>query len=238
MGANESSESKPKTHGRDRNRRSVTAQPATAAASSSAQPAEGGRRRGASGARPDAPQSITLAALLDMPSDQVGKTAPEIIEQLQEAIMTAHVLLQSVGTGDEVSRRVIGHRLKMLIVVRERLLQREQPLSGAEEVLNRKTETKRTDHPAIRRCPVMPFTQQLLESASRGEGEDEVSEDHKTCTVCWVDYAVGDSIMMLPCFHWLHEDCAKDWLTRCPQCPTCQTNVGEALTASFSFATE
>jgi hypothetical protein len=152
--------------------------------------------------------------------------------------MTTHQLLQTVPPTDTATSRSLGHKLKMLIIVRERLLQREQPLAGAEEVLNRKVQTKRTDNPAIRRCPVMPFTQQLLESASRSEGEDEVSEDHKTCTVCWVDYAVGDSIMMLPCFHWLHEECAKDWLTRCPECPTCQTNVGEALSASFSFTTD
>ena len=175
-----------------------------------------------------------MATLLDLPAEQVAKTAPELIEQMQEAIMTTHVMLQSVQGNDEAMVRALRQRLRVLMMARERILQREQPLAGAEEVLNRKTETKRTDHPAIRRCPVMLFTEQLLESTLRSEGE-EVSGDHKTCTVCWEDYAVGERIMMLPCLHWLHEDCAKDWLTRCPECPTCQSNVGDTLKASYKY---
>ncbi|THD24491.1 hypothetical protein D915_004855 [Fasciola hepatica] len=45
------------------------------------------------------------------------------------------------------------------------------------------------------------------------------------CSVCFEDYQPGHIVMTLPCFHVLHEDCARRWFEGCFNCPICRTCI-------------
>eukprot|EP00672_Neobodo_designis_P026162 CAMPEP_0174831556 /NCGR_PEP_ID=MMETSP1114-20130205/3153_1 /TAXON_ID=312471 /ORGANISM="Neobodo designis, Strain CCAP 1951/1" /LENGTH=272 /DNA_ID=CAMNT_0016065383 /DNA_START=137 /DNA_END=955 /DNA_ORIENTATION=+ len=77
--------------------------------------------------------------------------------------------------------------------------------------------------------PDEPFCEADLQLMPRvawcaGQAEDE---EARTCALCFEEYADDPSrnMMLLPCFHRFHWDCASDWLKRKPLCPVCKSNA-------------
>lgn len=54
-----------------------------------------------------------------------------------------------------------------------------------------------------------------------------LSEEHKTCTICLAEFELDDEVKTLPCFHCYHKNCITTWLRQSATCPTCKTNVNE-----------
>lgn len=51
--------------------------------------------------------------------------------------------------------------------------------------------------------------------------------DHGTnCQICMEDFAEGDELRTLPCFHLFHSNCVDQWLKVNSICPTCRHKVG------------
>ncbi|EKX48676.1 hypothetical protein GUITHDRAFT_45358, partial [Guillardia theta CCMP2712] len=50
-------------------------------------------------------------------------------------------------------------------------------------------------------------------------------ESLTSCSICLVDYEVGDDVRMLPCLHAYHKACADEWLKCSHSCPVCKTNI-------------
>jgi E3 ubiquitin-protein ligase RNF115/126 len=49
------------------------------------------------------------------------------------------------------------------------------------------------------------------------------------CSVCMDDVHLGDEVVLLPCTHWFHEQCASMWLSEHNTCPICRKGIeGEA----------
>ena len=47
-------------------------------------------------------------------------------------------------------------------------------------------------------------------------------DDSKSCTICLEDYDIGEKICYLPCFHYFHSECIKDWTKKSDKCPVCK----------------
>lgn len=48
------------------------------------------------------------------------------------------------------------------------------------------------------------------------------------CTICQVDYGEGDSCMMLPCAHTVHDVCGLEWfMNHSKLCPVCKHDITE-----------
>ncbi|KAF8567067.1 hypothetical protein P879_04919 [Paragonimus westermani] len=45
------------------------------------------------------------------------------------------------------------------------------------------------------------------------------------CAVCLEEFALGDVLLTLPCFHTFHKKCTESWLAIHPDCPICRTNL-------------
>jgi Ring finger domain len=54
-------------------------------------------------------------------------------------------------------------------------------------------------------------------------------EYQSICPICIDEYQCGDSIMWLPCFHYLHEHCAISWLKTNCTCPMCKDTMVVAV---------
>ena len=47
----------------------------------------------------------------------------------------------------------------------------------------------------------------------------------KECPICLMDYYVGNKICYLPCFHFFHSNCIKDWIKKSKRCPLCNIEI-------------
>eukprot|EP00930_Biecheleria_cincta_P018456 TRINITY_DN14374_c0_g1_i1.p1 TRINITY_DN14374_c0_g1~~TRINITY_DN14374_c0_g1_i1.p1 ORF type:complete len:270 (+),score=57.12 TRINITY_DN14374_c0_g1_i1:49-858(+) len=61
----------------------------------------------------------------------------------------------------------------------------------------------------------------------------EVSESQsgQECSCCLEVLQHGESIRVLPCFHYLHSQCAEKWLRQQPLCPVCRCDIATSLEA-------
>ena len=49
--------------------------------------------------------------------------------------------------------------------------------------------------------------------------------EQKNCSICLEDFAVGDKIIYLPCFHYYHSKCIDTWVKNSNICPLCNTEI-------------
>ena len=49
--------------------------------------------------------------------------------------------------------------------------------------------------------------------------------DIKQCNICLDEYKIGDEISYLPCFHYFHYNCIKDWILKSEKCPLCNSII-------------
>ena len=47
----------------------------------------------------------------------------------------------------------------------------------------------------------------------------------KQCSICLDEYSINDKISYLPCFHFYHSLCIKNWLEKSKKCPLCNSDV-------------
>lgn len=45
------------------------------------------------------------------------------------------------------------------------------------------------------------------------------------CIICLGEFANDETLLYLPCFHYLHSECASSWLIRKAECPICKSLV-------------
>ncbi|AWP09029.1 putative E3 ubiquitin-protein ligase CIP8-like [Scophthalmus maximus] len=61
--------------------------------------------------------------------------------------------------------------------------------------------------------------------------QSSTSAGKTQCQICFCDYAAGEKLRMLPCFHDYHVQCIDRWLKDNATCPICRANLadGDAL---------
>lgn len=113
-----------------------------------------------------------------------------------------------------------GHEEDLML----RLLQGLQP--GLQRSSSPPRRPAGLDPTIMSALPIIEWT------ASRSSGRAE-GEPPEECPLCLAEYEVGDKLLMLPCFHQIHEECVSQWLARSTTCPVCKTDVQESITATF-----
>lgn len=79
---------------------------------------------------------------------------------------------------------------------------------------------------AISSLPKKKLDEKELGPEGRGE-----------CSVCMDDVKIGDEVVVLPCNHWFHENCASLWLSEHNTCPICRKGIeGDVPAAGASRA--
>ena len=46
-----------------------------------------------------------------------------------------------------------------------------------------------------------------------------------SCSICMDEYDLDSDLVTLPCLHFFHYECSKEWLSRKNECPVCRTPV-------------
>eukprot|EP00744_Colponema_vietnamica_P005114 GILI01007523.1.p1 GENE.GILI01007523.1~~GILI01007523.1.p1 ORF type:complete len:208 (-),score=15.50 GILI01007523.1:165-788(-) len=150
-------------------------------------------------------------------------TKEELLEKVRDGIATTHGMLSTVPDGAEGTalKLELERRLMLLLSYEERLLSAQNGGQWKPEV-----DKKPRLHPVIAQCPRITYT---AEHAKTDE------EEKITCSICWVDYEVGQLVMILPCLHWVHASCGEEWLARKPQCPLCQIDVVQTMRSCQNY---
>ena len=121
----------------------------------------------------------------------------------------------------------------------ERLHRRQQgpleALEGLEALIGQLQAGQATDPASdrdISRLPTHTFEPRTprAETATNGEGEGEGEAKGgaaPSCAVCLEEFARGDELMTLPCFHSFHTACCEQWLRQSAVCPVCKHRVDD-----------
>eukprot|EP00931_Biecheleriopsis_adriatica_P106175 TRINITY_DN80681_c0_g1_i1.p1 TRINITY_DN80681_c0_g1~~TRINITY_DN80681_c0_g1_i1.p1 ORF type:complete len:387 (+),score=113.58 TRINITY_DN80681_c0_g1_i1:90-1250(+) len=56
---------------------------------------------------------------------------------------------------------------------------------------------------------------------------EDTSSAARTCSVCFEEFAVGQELRVLPCFHRYHKGCIDPWLREHRDCPVCKHPVSD-----------
>ncbi|KAI8635216.1 hypothetical protein F5Y19DRAFT_4517 [Xylariaceae sp. FL1651] len=80
---------------------------------------------------------------------------------------------------------------------------------------------------AIASLPKRKLDEEMLGPELKGE-----------CTICIDEVKVGDEVVVLPCKHWFHQECANLWLKQHNSCPVCRAAIdGEAAGKPHNVST-
>jgi hypothetical protein len=70
---------------------------------------------------------------------------------------------------------------------------------------------------AVARLPVQTISEKFIEQST---------EENRSCLVCLEEFAVHDSVKMMPCLHRFHGECIDKWLSEgANACPVCKTSI-------------
>ncbi|KAI1426802.1 hypothetical protein F5Y12DRAFT_712683 [Xylaria sp. FL1777] len=75
-----------------------------------------------------------------------------------------------------------------------------------------------------------PATENAIASLPKRKLDEEMlgPELKGECTICIDEVKVGDEVIVLPCKHWFHEECASLWLKQHNSCPVCRAAIDGA----------
>jgi hypothetical protein len=75
-----------------------------------------------------------------------------------------------------------------------------------------------------------PATEDAIASLPKKKLDEEMlgPELKGECTICIDEVRVGDEVIVLPCKHWFHEECASLWLKQHNSCPVCRAAIDGA----------
>ena len=49
-----------------------------------------------------------------------------------------------------------------------------------------------------------------------------IDDEEKQCSICLENYSIGNKIIYLPCCHYFHSSCIRNWLKIKYKCPYCK----------------
>ncbi|KAI0390972.1 hypothetical protein F5Y17DRAFT_442503 [Xylariaceae sp. FL0594] len=79
-----------------------------------------------------------------------------------------------------------------------------------------------------------PAAEDLIASLPKKRLDEEMlgPERKGECTICIDEVTVGDEVVVLPCRHWFHEECASLWLRQHNSCPVCRAAIDDGPVAA------
>lgn len=66
------------------------------------------------------------------------------------------------------------------------------------------------------------------------EDINKIPKDKRTCNICLVEFVKKDKLTLLPCIHYFHSQCLKEWLKDKNVCPLCKLDLTKKLNTEFN----
>lgn len=52
-----------------------------------------------------------------------------------------------------------------------------------------------------------------------------IGESSRTCAICYEGFVKEEVVIQLPCGHFYHRSCCKNWVLQKASCPICRDNL-------------
>lgn len=138
---------------------------------------------------------------------------PDAADLVQSGLQFAAALEPLMVLSQVVSRQEgetpPGIRQLMLLPVLMPLILQQNGQSAGQNPLSER---------AMSRLPKTVLDASAIEKIQKDEGES-------VCAICYEDYAVGKTVVNLPCGHFFCVDCCFPWLRQNGSCPVCRKEV-------------
>ena len=59
------------------------------------------------------------------------------------------------------------------------------------------------------------------------EDVSKLEESNRRCVICFEDFNSGEKVTALPCIHFFHNPCIKEWIKKKSNCPICKFELTE-----------
>ena len=79
---------------------------------------------------------------------------------------------------------------------------------------DKEDEDKEDDNKIINMLEEIELTQIIIDKA-----------ETKECPICLIEYSTSNKICYLPCFHFFHSQCIKNWCQKSKRCPLCNVDI-------------
>ena len=60
---------------------------------------------------------------------------------------------------------------------------------------------------------------------NRLEDVSKLNDENKRCIICMEDFQNNDTVTYLPCIHFFHKQCIKQWFNNRSECPICKLKI-------------
>ena len=68
--------------------------------------------------------------------------------------------------------------------------------------------------------------EEILNKLEEVEFNDQfINKEEIRCIICLGNFSIGDKISYLPCIHFFHSSCIKNWIRRKNKCPICNNVI-------------
>ena len=57
------------------------------------------------------------------------------------------------------------------------------------------------------------------------ENVNKLEEGNKKCTICLEEFKSKEKVTALPCIHFFHTKCIKQWMENKQECPVCKLEL-------------
>lgn len=163
------------------------------------------------------------------PSAEQNRPIAVRIRSDQQAVLLATLASLQEGLKQaktSAERQALLQRLREVVGEYDAEMARQQgDAQQATATLSPTRERSATAPPKASPLRSIKFPTLLYDERRHRPTESSDSEDRIECAICMNTYAHEDEIMVLPCLHWFHSTCGREWLDKRPECPLCQTDV-------------
>lgn len=181
---------------------------------------------------PDSPHAAIFRTLLErMPRRADGVTIDFAALEVLSHTLVANSGLAGGGGGGGGYGASAGASPEMLELLPTRTFKAKPPPAAAAD---------QTAAPASDSTAAAGGAGASSPSAGSGRGSGSASADDegedRSCKICQCEYEDGEELVTLPCLHFFHASCAKEWLKRKRICALCRMPIDIDMDAALAEA--
>ncbi|KAI3326489.1 hypothetical protein HD806DRAFT_487433 [Xylariaceae sp. AK1471] len=164
----------------------------------------------------------------------------EMLGSIGPSLMPPHNLL-SQGPNPHNDGRAGGHPLNIATALDHLLAFIANPDTFHGAAVHSREELDRSVANLIEVSPQSnapaPATEAAIASLQKKKLDEGMlgPELKSQCTICIDEVKVGDEVVVLPCKHWFHQECATLWLKQHNSCPVCRASIDGAAIENPQF---
>ncbi len=159
-----------------------------------------------------------------------------IFDKIREQIELFNIRLQKIEEESENMKKILKDNDKMLEENKKMLEENKKMIQENKRMIQ---ENKRILEGTINNEINFSINERIFDSSKENLNNDEILEkleeielneqsknkEENKCGICLEIFSIGDKVSYLPCFHYFHSSCIKNWIRVKNKCPFCNNTI-------------